>query len=66
MAGQIKMMIDQIIEERSKGNALLVSTTQTKLILKGFDPVKYDASSPDDPAVIARLRQVAADLNVTL
>lgn len=64
--GQIKVMIDQIIENRSKGNALLVSTTQTKLILKGFDPAKYDASSPDDPAVIARLRQVAADLNVTL
>jgi len=34
MAGQIKVMIDQIIENRSKGNALLVSTTQTKLILK--------------------------------
>ena len=66
MAGQVKVMIDKIIDERSKGNALLVSTTQTKLILKGFDPAKYDASSPDDPQVIARLREVAADLNVTL
>jgi hypothetical protein len=66
MAGQVKVMIDKIIDERSKGNSLLASTTQTKLILKGFDPAKYDASSPDDPQVIARLRQVAADLNVTL
>jgi len=66
MAGQVKAMIDQIIEKRSKGNALLASTTQTKLILKGFDPARYDASSPDDPMILARLRQVAAELNVTL
>ena len=66
MAGQIKAMIDRIIEVRSQGTALLASTTQTKLILKGFDPSRYDANSPDDPAVLARLRQVAADLNVTL
>ena len=65
MAGQIKSMMDHIIKERGKGSVILESTTHTKLILKGFDPGKYDASSPDDPAVIARLRQVAAELNVT-
>jgi hypothetical protein len=66
MAGQVKVMIDRIIQERSKGDALLASTTQTKLILKGFDPARYDATSPDDPMILARLRQVAAELNVTL
>jgi hypothetical protein len=66
MAGQVKTMIDRIIQQRSQGNALLASTTQTKLILKGFDPARYDANSPDDPAVIERLRQVAAELSVTL
>jgi hypothetical protein len=66
MAGQVKTMIDRIIQQRSQGNALLASTTQTKLILKGFDPAKYDASSPDDPQVIARLREVAAELSITL
>jgi hypothetical protein len=66
MAGQVKVMIDRIIQERSKGNALLASTTQTKLILKGFDPARYDATSPDDPMILARLRQVAAELNITL
>ena len=66
MAGQVKTMIDRIIQQRSQGNALLASTTQTKLILKGFDPARYDATSPDDPAVIERLRQVAAELSVTL
>jgi hypothetical protein len=66
MAGQVKVLIDRIIQERSKGNAVLASTTQTKLILKGFDPAKYDSNSPDDPQVIARLREVAAELSVTL
>jgi hypothetical protein len=66
MAGQVKAMIDLIIEQRSQGNAILASTTQTKLILKGFDPAKYDASSADDPVVIARLRQLAAELNVVV
>ena len=66
MAGQIKAMIEQIIRERAHGSSLLASTTQTKLILKGFDPSRYKADSPDDQAVIDRLRQVAAELNVTI
>ena len=66
MAGQVKVMIDRIIQERSKGSQLLANTTQTKLILKGFDPAKYDASSPDDPAALARLREIAAEFNVSL
>jgi hypothetical protein len=66
MAGQIRVMIDQIVKQRSRGNSVLVTTTMTKLVLKGLDPALYDANSPDDPIVIARLREVAAELNVTL
>ena len=66
MAGQVRAMIDQIVEQRSKGNSVLATTTLTKLILKGLDPARYDANSPDYPIVIARLREVAAELNVTL
>jgi len=66
MAGQVKAMIDRIIEERSKGNPILATTTRTKLILKGLDPDKYDAGSPDDPMLIARLRDLAAELNISL
>jgi hypothetical protein len=66
MAGQVHAMIDRIIAERSRGNATLATTTRTKLILKGIDPDKWSAASPDEPAVVARVRQVAAELNVTL
>ena len=66
MAGQIKVMIDRIITERSKGSAALAATTRTKLILKGVEPDEYTAASPDDPAVLGRLREIAAELNVSL
>lgn len=66
MAGQIKKMIDSIIDQRSKGNDLLRNTTETKLVIKGVNPSKYDSSSPDDPAVIAKLRDIAKELGVSV
>jgi hypothetical protein len=66
MAGLIKSMLDTIVERRSHGNPILAQTTRTKLILKGVDPDGYSAASPDDPGVIARVRQIAADLQISL
>ena len=66
MAGKIKQLADAIIAARSQGKATLVVTTRTKLILKGVDPDQYTVDSPDDPAVIDKLKQVAAEMNVTL
>jgi hypothetical protein len=66
MPGKIKIMIDRIVAERSHGNQTLVTTTKTKLLLKGIDPDKFSATSPDDPEIIARLQVLAKDLNVKL
>ena len=66
MAGQIKTMINKIIDQRSKGNPTLATTTKTKLLLKGIDPEKFSSGSPDDPVVIARLKALANELSVTL
>jgi hypothetical protein len=66
MAGKIKKALDEIIEQRSNGNATLASTTRTKLMLKGMDPDKYSDSSPDDPGVIEQIHKIAADFGVTL
>ena len=66
MAGQIKRMIDSIVEQRAKGNPTIVLTTQTKLVLKGIAPSRFVESSPDDPAVIARLRVIAAEFGVQI
>ncbi len=66
MAGQIRKMIDSIIDQRSKGNELLRNTTETKLVIKGVNPSKYGASSPDDAAVIEKLRGIAKELGVAV
>ena len=66
MAGQIKRTINSIIDQRSKGNPTIALTTKTKLVLKGINPDRFDNQSPDDPALIARLTGIAAELEVRL
>jgi len=66
MAGQIKKMLDQIIETRSRGDSFLALTTKTKLVMKGINPDKYDCNSADNPWVIRDIRRIAKELNVIL
>ncbi len=66
MAGKIKLLIDNLVEQRAQGNPSLESTTRTKLLLKGIDGTKYTASSDDDPAVIQKIREIAKDMGVQL
>ncbi len=66
MAGQIKKMIDQIIETRSGGDPFLMLMTKTKLMLKGIDPEKYDDNSEDTPWVINDVKRIAQEMGVTL
>ncbi|MEI6205784.1 MAG: hypothetical protein WCP20_03265 [Desulfuromonadales bacterium] len=62
MAGKIKQMIDTIINQRAKDNAMLVGVIKTKLMLKGIDPGKFTLQSPDDPTIIAKLEAVIKEL----
>lgn len=64
MAGQIKYIIDNIINERSKGNPAIKEMTIAKLILKGLNPNKFDENSPDDIMIIEKLLNIAKQLNV--
>jgi len=66
MAGQVRKMIDTLAEKRSGGNEVLMKTTMTKLILKGINVKKYDASSEDDATVIAKIKDVANEWGITL
>ena len=66
MAGQIKKLLDQIIETRSQGDTFLALTTKTKLVFKGINPEKYDCNSEDDPLIINKVRQIARELGVAL
>jgi hypothetical protein len=66
MAGQVKVLIDKIITIRAKGNATIALTTKTKLVLKGINPDQWTAISADDPAMITKVRQIAAELGVNV
>lgn len=64
MAGQIHTMLQRIITQKSKGNAVIANSIKTKIILKGIAVDKYTPSSPDDPAVIAKVRDIAKEFGV--
>lgn len=66
MAGQVLRMIDKLIELRAKGNATVASTTRTKLLLKGIKVTNWTPSSPDDPEMIAKIREVAKEMGVAI
>ena len=66
MAGQIKQLIDVIIQQRAHGDPLLIQTTKTKLTLKGINVEQFHDSSADDSAMLGKVRSVAADWGVSL
>jgi hypothetical protein len=43
---------------------MFASTTRTKLVLKGLDPNKFTTSSPDDPIIITKVIDAAAEMGV--
>lgn len=64
MAGQIRRMIDEIIEKKSKGNQAIVGAIKTKLILKGIRPDSYTTNSPDDPQVMGKIKDLAREMGI--
>jgi hypothetical protein len=59
-------MIDAITEKRSRGNPTIVYSTKAKFIFKGVNPDRFSATSPDDPAVIAKVRAIAAEMGIDI
>ncbi len=66
MNGKAKQLIDAIIAQRSGGNPTLMITTRTKIMLKGVNPERFLASTPDDPVIIDKLRRIGQELGVQI
>ena len=64
MAGQIQRMIETVIAQKAKGNAVFAISIRTKLYLKGVAVDKFTAASPDDPAVMQKVREIAKEFGV--
>lgn len=66
MAGKIYNMIEKVISQKSKGNQIIAKSIKTKMILKGIAVDKYTPSSPDDPAVMQKIRDMAKDFGLSI
>ncbi len=64
MSGTVKRVLDAIIAARGRNNPTFIEATRAKLILKGMNPARFTDSTPDDPAAVARARQLAAEFGV--
>ncbi len=64
MSGKIKILLDNLIEQRARGNVTIIATTKNRLLLKGIDYSKYTDDSPDDEAVIEKVQQAASDMGI--
>ncbi len=64
MAGQIYNMIQKIVTEKSKGNQVIANSVKTKIILKGIAINKYTPTSPDDLAVMQKLREIGLEFGL--
>ena len=64
MAGQVYNMIQQVITQKGRGNLVIENSVRTKMYLKGIAVDKYTAVSPDDPATMQKVREIAREFGV--
>ena len=57
--GQIRRLILEIIETRSRGNPIIARDIRAKLFLKGIDVDRYGPDTPDNPAVLDQIKKLA-------
>ena len=66
MSGQVHHLINKLIETRANGNAVVASTTKTKLLLKGIKVQDWTPTSSDDPAMLKKIRDIAVEMGIAL
>ncbi len=64
--GKTKQLIDELIAKKAQGNSFQELNVQMKLMFKGIDVKKITPQTPDDPAVIAKIHEVAQAFGVQL
>ncbi len=66
MAGKIKHLIDLVVQQRAKGDPLVVIMTRSKLALRGVDPDRFTEESEDNPEILKIIRTIAAELGAKI
>ena len=66
MTGTARKMIDTIIAEKAQGDKALEKSVKVKLILGGIMVDKLTDSTPDDPVLINKIKNVATVYGVSV
>ena len=66
MPGEISFLLNQILTIRAGGDPFTEKLTRTKLLVKGINVDLYDASSPDDPLTLKKVKHAARDFGIVL
>ncbi len=66
MPGTVRKIIERIKDQRAGGNSVVALTVETRLVLQGFDPQRFDYDTPDDPGRLARIQEVANEMSVDI
>jgi hypothetical protein len=62
--GRIRQMLDRILQLTAPGGNSRVMALRTKLLLRGIDPEAYTHQTPDDPAVLRKVEEIAHRLGI--
>ncbi len=62
--GQIRRLLHDIIENRSKQNPSIARHIKAKLFLKGIDVDRYGPDTPDDPVMLDKIKRLALSMNI--
>jgi len=62
----MKKLIYHIIKEKAQGNTFQELNYAMKLMLKGIPVKSITDDTPDDPVILEKIYQAAAELNVVI
>lgn len=66
MPGTVRKIIERIKEKRSGGNSVVALTVETRLVLQGFDPQRFNYDDPDDAGRLARIADIAREMRINV
>jgi hypothetical protein len=64
MNGTARKLVDTIITEKANGDKAIEKSIRVKLILGGIMVDKLTSSTPDDPALINKIKNIASGYGV--
>lgn len=61
MAGRTKVLIDELVQLRTKGKSALLPFVRAQLMMRGINPDHHSATSADDARIVKQLEDMLAE-----